>query len=105
MTVDRGQRDEVEDPMGVAAPEARIGSQDLLRQREGNVAAVNGRLRGRLSRHAVCARRIPAGSAENDILATVALVHGRHAFYPGRSLVFPERLTRGAIKRANLAIV
>jgi hypothetical protein len=33
------------------------------------------RLQGTLSRHAVYARRLPAGSAENDVLATVALVH------------------------------
>ena len=44
----------------------------LLRQREGNVAAVNGRLQGRLPRGAGFARGIPAGRAENDVLVIVA---------------------------------
>lgn len=83
----------------------RLGLGSLLREGEGDVAAVNRRLRGRLSWDAACARRVPARSAENDVFAALALVHSRHAFDRGRSLVFPERLTRGAIKRANLAIV
>ena len=68
----------------------------LLRRREGNVAAVNGRLQGRLPRGAGFARGIPVGSAENDVLVIVAASSELGEFI-GRSIAIARMCLRRAV--------